>query len=390
MTASTRARQLSEAASVASDLAVGFASRAGDHDRDASFPFENFELLHQSGLLNLTVPVEFGGMGAGLGVTCKVVEEIACGDASTALVYAMHVIYHAVFGRARRWPPALHERLCRESIDGVALINVMRVEPELGTPARGGLPATTATRTAEGWHLSGHKIYATGSPLLRYFLVWARTAAETDETTRVGYFLVPNDLAGVSIDETWNHLGMRATGSHDLILDDVAVPADHALDLRAPADWAPPDPNLAGWNTLILTALYHGVARAARDWLVRYLHERVPANLGAPLATLPRFQSAVGEIEALLYASDRLIYGLAAEIDQGHVHASSKASLVKINATNNAIRAVDIALGLIGNPGLSRNNPLERHHRDVLCSRIHTPQDDMIVLATGRAALGMV
>jgi alkylation response protein AidB-like acyl-CoA dehydrogenase len=168
------------------------------------------------------------------------------------------------------------------------------------------------------------------------------------------------------------------------------VPADHALDLRPPADWAPPDPNLAGWNTLILTALYHGVARAARDWLAQYLHERVPANLGASLATLPRFQSAVGEIEALLYASDRLIYGLAAEIDQGHVHASSKASLVKLNATNNAIRAVDIALGLVGNPGLSRNNPLERHHRDVLCSRIHTPQDDMIVLATGKAALGMV
>jgi alkylation response protein AidB-like acyl-CoA dehydrogenase len=266
----------------------------------------------------------------------------------------------------------------------------MRVEPELGTPARGGLPATTAVRTQDGWRLSGHKIYATGSPLLRYFLVWAQTAIDGEEAPHVGYFLVPSDAAGVSIVETWNHLGMRATGSHDLTLDNVALPADHALDVRPPSGWSPPDPNLAGWNTLILTALYHGVARAARDWLVRYLHDRVPSNLGAPLASLPRFQSAVGEIDALLYASDRLIYGLAAEIERGNVHASSKASVVKYNATNNAIRAVDIALGLVGNPGLSRNNPLERHHRDVLCSRIHTPQDDMILLAAGKAALGAV
>lgn len=388
MTTAARALDFDSAVSAAAALAQDFAARAGDHDRDASFPFENFTALHRSGLLNLTVPVEYGGASAGLALTCKVTEEIARGDASTALVFAMHVIYHAVFGRARRWPPAIHERLCRESIDGVALINVMRVEPELGTPARGGLPATAATRVDGGWQISGHKIYATGSPGLRYSLVWARTASEQDDAPNVGYFLVPHDFPGVSIVETWDHMGMRATGSHDLILDAVRLPEDHALDLRPPAGWSPPDPQLAGWNTLVLTALYHGVARAARDWLTGYLHERVPANLGASLATLPRFQSAVGEIEALLYANDRLIYGLAAEIDGGNVQASSKASLVKYNATNNAIRAVDIALGLIGNPGLSRTHPLERHHRDVLCSRIHTPQDDMITLAAGKQALG--
>ena len=143
------------------------------------------------------------------------------------------------------------------------------------------------------------------------------------------------------------------------------------------------------WNALVLTALYHGVAVAARDWLLGYLHERVPANLGAPLATLPRFQYAVGEIQALLYTNERLIYGLTAEIDAGNVGASSQASLVKYVATNNAVRAVDIALSLIGNPGLSRSHPLERHHRDVLCSRIHTPQDDMVLLTAGKTALGV-
>ncbi|WP_414581545.1 acyl-CoA dehydrogenase family protein [Scytonema sp. PCC 10023] len=116
---------------------------------------------------------------------------------------------------------------------------------------------------------------------------------------------------------------------------------------------------------------------------------RSPTNLGATLATLPRFQTAVGEIEALLYANQRLIYSLAADIDKGEydTNVSLQAQTVKYLATNNAIRAVEIGLELIGNPGLSRNNPLERHYPDVLCSRIHTPQNDVICLSLGKSAL---
>jgi alkylation response protein AidB-like acyl-CoA dehydrogenase len=368
-------------------LAEDFATRAAAHDRAASFPFENFAALRNAGLLNLTVPRAYGGQELGLPTVCRVVERIAGGDASTALVLAMHYIYHAVFARAGHWPAAIHERICRESVAGIALINVLRVEPELGTPARGGLPRTTAERTADGWRISGHKVYATGSPILRYYILWARTAGDEP---RVGYFLVPNDRPGLRIVETWDHLGMRATGSHDLVLDGVEIPFAHALDLRRPQEWGAPDPALAGWNALTLSALYHGIAVAAARWLRGYLHERVPANLGAPLASLPRFQSAIGEIEALLYANERLIYGLAAELDRGLVpNAAAQAAMVKYLSTNNAVRVVDIGLGLIGNPGLSRANPLERHHRDVLCGRIHTPQDDMVTLTAGKAALGI-
>src|SRR5690606_4816541 len=112
---------------------------------------------------------------------------------------------------------------------------------------------------------------------------------------------------------------------------------------------------------------------------------------GAPLASLPRMQSAMGEIEALLWANERLIYGLAAEADaKGYsgLH-TSETGMAKYTATNNAVRAVDIAVSLIGNPALAKSNPLERHHRDVMCSRIHIPQDDMVLLGAGRTALGM-
>jgi alkylation response protein AidB-like acyl-CoA dehydrogenase len=371
----------------ARELSARFALTAAEHDRTGAFPSSNFEALSEAGLLNLTIPRSSGGSGVGLETACRVVETIAHGEPSTALVYAMHLIYHAAATLGERWNPAMLERMRNDSLSGVALINVMRVEPELGTPARGGLPATTATPVAGGWTVSGHKIYSTGSPMLKYFLTWARTAGDHP---KVGWFAIPRGTPGLRVVETWDHMGMRATGSHDLILEDACVPADHMLDLRPPAEWMDRDPAAGAWNGLMLSSLYSGIARSARDWLVGYLHERVPSNLGASLATLPRMQSAVGEMEALLFTNERLLFGLAHDVDTNPTSVSPVAtSLAKYTSTNNAVKVVDIALSLVGNPGLARSNPLERHHRDVLCSRIHVPQDDMVVLMAGKAALGI-
>jgi alkylation response protein AidB-like acyl-CoA dehydrogenase len=369
-------------------LALELALTAAAHDRDASFPFANFDRLRDERLLNLTVPAHMGGDGEGLATACKVIELIAGGEPSTALVHAMHLIYHAVGARSKTWSPPAHERMVRDSLGGISLINVLRVEPDLGTPSRGGLPSTTATPVDGGWSISGHKMYSTGCPILGYHLVWARTPGDDP---MVGYFAIPGDTPGIRIVETWDHMGMRATGSHDTLYEDVRIPAELALDLRRPAEHFPPDPVQWSWNNLVLAALYHGIALAARDWLVGYLHERVPSNLGASLATLPRFQSSVGEMEALLMSSDRLIYTLAAQIDAtGYSpEVSAETSVAKMIATNNAVKAVDIAITLIGNPALSRTNPLERYHRDVMCSRIHMPQDDMVLSGAGKTALGV-
>ncbi|MFN8507840.1 MAG: acyl-CoA dehydrogenase family protein [Dehalococcoidia bacterium] len=385
MTAPTPRRTARDLVDAARRLTAEFASRAAGHDRDASFPFENFDALRGAGLLNLTVPPEFGGEGAGLETAAHVLEAVGAGDPSTALVLSMQYVYHALEGMRRQWPAGVYEAVARESVAGVALMNALRVEPELGTPARGGMPATVATRTAKGWRLTGHKIYATGSPILRYFLVFART---DEETPRTGHFLVSSDTAGLRIEKTWNHMGLRASGSDDLILEGAEVPAEYGLDLKTPQEWQQQqDQQSSAWNTVIIAAMYHGVATAARDWLVKYLHDRVPSNLGASLATLPRHQAAVGEIQVLLYTNAQLIHGLARAADAGE--GNLQGGVVKHAATQNAIRAVEIALELVGNPGLSRNNPLERHYRDVLCGRIHTPQSDMVLLNAGKAALGV-
>jgi alkylation response protein AidB-like acyl-CoA dehydrogenase len=238
--------------------------------------------------------------------------------------------------------------------------------------------------------MTGRKTYSTGIPRLRWLAVWART---DDPEPLVGTFLVEAGTPGYRVEQTWDHLGMRATRSDDVIFEGTEIAHDHAVEV-APAGTvsaAARDPWFLAWNNLIISSIYNGVAGAARDWLVGYLNERTPSSLGAPLATLPRFQEAVGEIEALLHANERLIHGSALEVDQGpdSLGAAAGTGLIKRSATANAIRSVEIGIALIGNPGLSRHHPIERHYRDVLCSRIHTPQDDTIALAAGRAALAV-
>jgi len=381
-------------AAVLAGLTERFAATAADHDRSGAFPASNFELLQAQGLIGLAAPAALGGGGATLATARRVIAAVARGEPATALILAMTYLQHQALTRAgSRWPAHLRERVVRDAVERGALINALRVEPALGSPARGGLPATVARREGEGWRIDGHKLYTTGIEGLSWLAVWART---DEPEPRTGVFLVPRHAAGVRVIASWDHLGLRASGSHEVVFENVAIDLDHAVDLRAPADWAPDAGSQAdidahaaqqAWMVVLLGSLYDAVAQSARDWLVGFLNRRAPGSLGAPLASLPRVQEAVGEIEALLRTSRVLLDDASAQTDSGRTPPATDSWLLKHTVTGNAIRAVELALQLTGNHGLARQNPLERHYRDVLCSRIHTPQNDAILLAAGKRAL---
>jgi alkylation response protein AidB-like acyl-CoA dehydrogenase len=206
------------------------AHRAESYDRNPRFPRENFDILAREGLIGLTVERRLGGAGAGFVDALRVLGAVAKGEPSTALILFMTYAFHAAPEKGRRWDRALYERLAREAVAGKGLVGTFRVEPELGTPVRGGLPATVARRSEDGWRLSGEKIYSTGSTGLDWFAVWAKT----DETpVRLGLFLVRPDAEGITIEPEWDHLGMRATVSHKVIFAETPVPPALAVDLRA-------------------------------------------------------------------------------------------------------------------------------------------------------------
>ncbi len=359
-------------------LTDDFAEGAAALDAGPHFPHDNLATLRRAGLLSLTVPRALGGREATLAQTLKVIRAIARGEPSTALIVVMQYLYHLRLQANPNWPPALKQRIARDAVERGALINSLRVEPELGSPSRGGLPATIGRRQSEHWVLNGRKLHSTGSPGLTWFAVWGRT---DEASPRVGTWLVHRDTPGIRIGEPWNHLGMRATGSHEVIFDNVRVPLDQAVDLQTPGPANGMDPVTSQWMNVLLPSIYDGVARAARDWFLQWAARRAPSGLNAPLSTLDSFQQTVGRIDALLFSNRVLLDAGAA----GHVSAT-EAPTIKYLVSKHAIDAVELALEASSNPGLSRNNALERHYRDVLCARIHTPQNDTVLGSLGRAA----
>uniref|UniRef100_UPI003101A25C acyl-CoA dehydrogenase family protein n=1 Tax=Neorhizobium sp. EC2-8 TaxID=3129230 RepID=UPI003101A25C len=354
------------------------AEAAPGADQTGDFPWTGIHAVHESGLLESTVAARYGGRGATLSDAAHILAALGRGDPSVALISAMTIFNHLGQTTKNHWPDDLYRRLLTEARHKPLLLNAARVEPELGSPARGGLPATIARRTATGWAITGRKRFVTGAHGLTHFLVWAHT----DEVpARVGTFVVPNGGPGIQVVENWKSLGMRATGSHDVEYTEVEIPAENVLELVDPSV-AQQDNRAHAAMNLALTAIYLGAAEAAQAAFIRFAHERVPANLGHPIARTERFVTLSGEIDLLIGGARQIIFA-ALETSQGNAEPLIRARLI---AGRQLRDAVQIAVRGIGNPGLNADIGLERHFRDIQSVLVHAPQEDTSISILGRAA----
>ncbi|MFJ8332497.1 acyl-CoA dehydrogenase family protein [Streptomyces sp. NPDC094437] len=368
-------------------MTARIAELAARYDESGDFPAESLRLAHEAGLLTATVGRRYGGPGGGVEESARVLHRLGRLDPSVALIAAMTLSVHARQAQQPHWPGELYARVVKESFERPVLVNHARVEPELGSPARGGLPATRARRTADGWAISGTKRFVTGAEGLDWFLVWATT---DEAKPRVGTFLVPGASAGIDVTGRWDQLGLRASGSHDVTFRDVEVGADDVIGLGPHGRAAEQDNRAGAALHLPLAALYLGVARAAQEAFHTFAHARVPANLGHPVARTERFRAAAGEIEVLLAAAEHLVFGGAAKVDAGDpTYTPEQALGARVLADRHGLRAVELAVRLLGNPGLARGNPLERHFRDIQCAPVHAPQADVSLLTVGTKALSL-
>jgi alkylation response protein AidB-like acyl-CoA dehydrogenase len=365
------------------------AATAAEYDRSGALPLAGIEAAHRAGLLTATVAERYGGPAVGLVDAARILVALGEGDPSVALLAANTLATHQGQAGAGHWPAGAYADLLRRSAEGPALVNAIRAEPELGAPARGGLPTTRARRTAEGWSLTGRKAYATGGTALAYHVVWAvaEEPGADPGRPRVGHVVVPGDTPGIRWIETWDHLGLRASHTDDVVYDDVRVPADAFVEIPR-VDGVYRDPAAtAGITGFGHPALYVGVARAARAAFVHYARTRVPTALGRPIAETERIQAVAGEIDAQLAQAETLLFGALLRAEAGDTAHLPQLSLLKVQIGRSAIAAVQTAVAALGNPGLSRHQPFERHLRDVLCVRVHPPQEDAALLAAGRRLL---
>jgi alkylation response protein AidB-like acyl-CoA dehydrogenase len=374
---------------IAKGLSNNFSIRAAEQDRTGAFPYENFVEIRAAGLPALPVPVEHGGWGADLLETMMVTEQLARGDGSTALSFVMHLQTIGSAAEKGDWPPELFATLCKAAVERGALVNSLATEPNLGSPSRGGRPQTTARpRYAPdgniiGWVIDGCKSFASMFPVLDYAVV---SATLEDGSGEVGRFLVAIDER-FQVEEPWDALGMRTTGSHTVTLREVEAPP-HALIGRS----APGATKGSGnaWFTLGVSAVYLGVAAAALDVAARYALERTPTALGRPIATLESVQRHLGQATLLLHTARAQLYYTAEQWMRYPERRSELALFLvaaKMTVTNHAIEAVDHCLRVVGGAGLTRALPLERLYRDVRAGLSHPPSDDEALTALAQETL---
>ena len=364
-------RQLYEKAK---SLATQFRKDAAHNDSEAVFPFEHFKALKEAGYTAFTVPKEYGGEDISLTELVIVQEQLAQGDAATALSVGWHLGVVMDLAMRREWQEDDFSRLCNGIVQDKQLINRIMTEPKTGSPTRGGKPQTTAKKTADGWIINGHKNFSTLSALADWLLV----TASIEESDEVGWFLVKRESEGVSVEQTWDTLGMRATRSDDVFMKDVHVPLDANVEvIKKNKDKKPLPP---AW-LLHIPACYLGIALAARNDVIHFAETYQPNSLDHPIKDVPRVRDKIGEIDLKLLNARYMLYSVARQWDEfpeRRFELGAPLAAAKVVALDAATEVVDLAMRIVGGSSLNKSMPFERYYRDVRAGLFNPPTEDSV------------
>ena len=369
-------------------LAADFALRAAQHDREASHPLENYEALRDAGLYALNIPTELGGAGVGLLGYSLAAEELAQGCASTALSFNMHL---SIIGPLMESPlvsVATKKRLAHMVVHDKRLIAGNYSEPTtsglVGTP----VPLTRARRADGGYRITGRKAFASMLEAADYCAVMAYPDEATAPTAAM-ILLVPRQATGRRVDHVWDTLGMRATRSDSMVLDECWV-ADDALMVRAD-DIVPFRRDGANWSWASYTAVYLGIAVAAYNALIETVRRRTPPGFAQSLAYHPDVRRHVAEMSVDLEAARLLTYHSAWLSDtQGSTPATLAAFYRAKYFVGEAVtRITRTAMTLGGAHALFKTSPLERLFRDGAVAPVQFPPRDFCLASLGMLELDL-
>jgi alkylation response protein AidB-like acyl-CoA dehydrogenase len=375
---------VSDAVALARQLASGFAERADDHDRDATVPAEDLAALRGSGLSALMVPERLGGLGSSFATYACVARELAQGNGATALLFNMHC---SITGALASTPDDLARELgapdgfftWRDGVlrDAAAGSLYFVAMSERGAGSRFSQMTTTYERERDGWRIRGSKTFCSGAGHGDAYLV----VATSPDRSRISQFLVPAS-PGLTVEQTWDPLGMRATASNDVHLD---VHVDDTALLGGVEGLAPLLAQaLPHWLVASYAAVYVGVARAAVDEAARQLTAR-------GLHTLPAVRARLGRADADVEAAWLVTAEAARQVDiaPGTPETNRWVYRAKLLAGDTAARVAGSMLEACGTSATRRGNPLERIFRDARCGALHPATSDVCADWLGAAALGL-
>jgi alkylation response protein AidB-like acyl-CoA dehydrogenase len=366
MTTMTTTRDaVRDAVTIARELAGEFRERAAGYDRTGEFPQENYDRMREAGYLRAPVPEELGGLGATIPETARAQQELARGCASTALAVNMHLFQVGAAADGYRKTGANEVPLRRVASDGIVLGSAGAeaiVAGEWTTP-------TTAEHRGDSYVLNGRKFFVSQASGMNV----VRVNALDTETGELIVVAVPMTVDGVRVDPTWDTTGMRATASHELVLENVTVP-ESAVGARLAGKEPLRTPQYAAimrWFYPMMSSVYLGVAEEAREIALRSLQKARNSNFRDHALT----DAMIGEMEIAFVTAASARDSLTLQI----VEATETADIVRLGLTlkqiavDNAIATVERAVAIAGGGAYFRKSPLERLARDVQAGRFHPP-----------------
>ena len=370
------------------ELADKFADRAAEHDRDASFPFDNYADLRESGYLRLTVPEEFGGLGATLHELILAQERLAMGDASTALAVQMHV--SPIAQMADMWrttkDPAM-EPFFRDIASGKVVWASLTSERGIGNSITDS--SVKAERVDGGYRISGRKIFCTNTEVATHCSLTARYE-DPDRGPQVLILRTAMDAAGLKLVHTWDTLGMRSTQSNDLEIDGLFVP-EHEVIHSFPANHldAVVVKTVFAHAMPVFGAVYIGIAGGAMDWARDWA-------LKGGKQDDPEIQHLFAQMEILRQTARSVIWRFADEIESGELltrrgvqEALANAVIAKHVACTNATQILDLVFDVVGGSAYHKRFPIERMYRDVRAGTVMPYNSREAHRLLGRNVLGI-
>jgi alkylation response protein AidB-like acyl-CoA dehydrogenase len=378
---------------IAKRLAKDFATRAAAHDRDASPPNENYAALREAGFFGLVIPKEFGGSGAGLLGWVIAAEEIAQGDASTALSFNMHVANIAATILDKKSPLG---KAAKQRIADMIIKDGKLTADSVSEPGTTGLTPTTyacstqAKRVPGGYVLNGKKAFCSMIESADFTLLFAHPEDEPNPEAGIGFWL-PANSPGMRIERVWDTLGMRGTRSDNLVLENCFIPDEHVVEeFRVPS--------VGGWlinNEAIFnvpyTGVYLGLGWAALHFAVDNVKSRQPKGYRQPIAYHADVRRRIGIMASQLEAARWLLRYSAWLVDTRGQDPEILSTYFKSKYVvgEAVVAAARSALEMGGAHAIFKGSPIERIFRDSATATIQQPPSDLCLQVVSAHTLGL-
>lgn len=357
---------------VARGIGPDLAERAARHDSEGTFVAENYAQMKAARLFSAAIPTALGGGGASHAEVCDIVRTLGGYCASTALCYAMHSHPVAV--------NVLKHRRGDEQATG-ALTKIAGGELVIaGTGANDWLASNGEAIEVEGGYVvNAHKRFVSGSPGADLFVTSA--VHDGDDGPEVLHFAVPMSADGIEIQSNWDTIGMRGTGSNDILMTEVFVPATAVVARRPVGVWHPM------WDVIVPVALpiivsaYVGLAEKAAELAVdsamgkTHLAPMIGSMRNELTTARLALEDMIRIVDDLAFKPDVLI---------------TDAVLTRKSVAAKAVKAtVEAAADIVGGSGFFRNHPMERMIRDVRAMHFHPLPERIQQNFSGRLAIGL-